>query len=405
MADEDLSKLRIEKKEKPAQQHRRKYLRYAIALVSLLAVILILFVAGIFSPAVNVQVLTVSKIYPSQAITVLTASGYVTAERKAAVASKVTGRLVALSVEEGSRVKQGQVIARLESDDVEAARNQAQANLNVARYNLAQAKAEEADALLQFQRNQELVKKGFIARSEYDTSEARYLKAKAAVQAAQASVNAAQAALNAAEINVEYTMIRAPFDAVVLTKNADIGDIVSPISAAATAKAAVVTIADMDSLQVEADVSEANLGLVKIGQPCEVQLDALPDSRFAASVHMIVPTADRTKATVMVKVRFLEKDPRILPDMSAKVAFLSRRLTEAERNPRTAVPKTAVLDRNGRQAVFAVNNGKVALVQVTTGEALGDMVEITSGVKPGDKIVVNPPPRLNSGDRIASPEK
>lgn len=405
MADEDLSKLRIEKKEKPAPQHRRKYLRYAIALVSLLAVILILFVAGIFSPAVNVQVLTVSKIYPSQAITVLTASGYVTAERKAAVASKVTGRLVALSVEEGSRVKQGQVIARLESDDVEAARNQARANLNVARYNLAQAKAEEADALLQFQRNQELVKKGFIARSEYDTSEARYLKAKAAVQAAQASVNAAQAALNAAEINVEYTMIRAPFDAVVLTKNADIGDIVSPISAAATAKAAVVTIADMDSLQVEADVSEANLGLVKIGQPCEVQLDALPDSRFAASVHMIVPTADRTKATVMVKVRFLEKDPRILPDMSAKVAFLSRRLTEAERIPRTAVPKTAVLDRNGRQAVFAVNNGKVALVQVTTGEPLGDMVEITSGVKPGDKIVVNPPRRLNSGDRIASPEK
>lgn len=405
MADEDLSKLRIEKKGKPAPQHRRKYLRYAIALVSLLAVILILFVAGIFSPAVNVQVLTVSKIYPSQAITVLTASGYVTAERKAAVASKVTGRLVALSVEEGSRVKQGQVIARLESDDVEAARNQARANLNVARYNLAQAKAEEADALLQFQRNQELVKKGFIARSEYDTSEARYLKAKAAVQAAQASVNAAEAALNAAEINVEYTMIRAPFDAVVLTKNADIGDIVSPISAAATAKAAVVTIADMDSLQVEADVSEANLGLVKIGQPCEVQLDALPDSRFAASVHMIVPTADRTKATVMVKVRFLEKDPRILPDMSAKVAFLSRRLTEAERIPRTAVPKTAVLDRNGRQAVFAVNNGKVALVQVTTGEPLGDMVEITSGVKPGDKIVVNPPRKLNSGDRIASPEK
>jgi RND family efflux transporter MFP subunit len=405
LADEDLSKLRIEKTEKPTRPRRRKLLRYAVALAVMLAVAIILFITGVFSPAFNVQVLTVSKIYPSQTITALTASGYVTAERKAAVASKVTGRLVALFVEEGSKIKKGQVIARLESEDVEAARSQAQANLNVARYNLEQASADESDAALQFKRNQELIKKGYIARSEYDTSEARYLKSRAAVQSARAAVKSAQAALNAAGINVEYTMIRAPFDAVVLTKNADIGDIVTPISAAATAKAAVVTIADMDSLQVEADVSESNLGLVKIGQPCEVQLDALPDSRFAAAVHMIVPTADRSKATVMVKVRFVEKDPRILPDMSAKVAFLSRKLTPEERNPRTAVPKTAVQNRNNQQSVFTVNDGKAALVHVTTGEALGDMVEVTSGVKPGDKIIVTPPRRLKSGDRVKIPEK
>lgn len=405
MADEDLSKLRIEKTEKPTPHRRRKYLRYAVALLIMIAVAIILFFAGVFSPAFNVQVLTVSKIYPSQTLTVLTASGYVTAERKAAVASKVTGRLVALYVEEGSRVKKGQVIARLESEDVEAARSQARANLNVARHNLDQAGADESDASLQFKRNRELIKKGYIARSDYDTSEARYLKSKAAVESARASVKAAQAALNAAEINVEYTMIRAPFDAVVLTKNADIGDIVSPISASATAKAAVVTIADMDSLQVEADVSESNLGLVKIGQPCEVQLDALPDNRFPATVHMIVPTADRSKATVMVKVRFLEKDPRILPDMSAKVGFLSRQLTPAERTPRTAVPKTALLDKNNQKSVFTVNDGKAALTQVKTGEELGDMVEITEGVKPGDKIVVNPPRRLKTGDRVKVPEK
>ncbi len=405
MADEDLSKLRIEKTEKPTPHRRRKYLRYAVVLVVMIAIALILFVAGVFSPAFNVQVLTVSKIYPSQALTVLTASGYVTAERRAAVASKITGRLVALYVEEGSRVKKGQIVARLESEDVEAARSQAQANLNVARHNLEQASADETDASLQFKRNQELIKKGYIARSDYDTSEARYLKSRAAVQSAQAAVKSAQAALNSADVAVEYTMIRAPFDAVVLTKSADIGDIVTPLGAAANAKASVVTIADMDSLQIEADVSESNLGLVKIGQPCEIQLDALPDIRFPGLVHMIVPTADRSKATVMVKVRFVEKDPRILPDMSAKVAFLSRELTAAERNPRTAVPKTAVLNKNSQQAVFIVNDGKAALVQVTTGEELGDMVEVTAGVKPGDKIVVNPPRKLKSGDRVKVPEK
>lgn len=405
MADEDLSKLRIEKTGKTSRPRRRKILRYVVALGVMLAAGLVLFFAGVFSPALNVQVLTVSNVYPSQALTALTASGYVTAERRAAVASKVTGRLVALYVEEGSRVKKGQVVARLESEDVEAARNQAQANLNVARHNLEQARADEADASLQFKRNQELIKKGYIARSEYDTSEARYLKSRATVQSAQAAVQAAQAALNAAGVAVEYTMIRAPFDAVVLTKSADIGDIVTPLGAAANAKASVVTIADMNSLQVEADVSESNLGLVKTGQPCEIQLDALPDVRFPGTVHMIVPTADRSKATVMVKIRFLEKDPHILPDMSAKVSFLSRKLAPAERKPRTAVPKTAVLNGNNQKAVFALNDGKAVLVPVTTGPELGDMVEITSGLSPGDKIIVNPPRRLKTGDRVKIPEK
>lgn len=405
LADEDLSKLRIDKAETTSRPRRRKHLRYAVALALMIAVALILLFAGVFTPAFNAQVLTISKVYPSQSITVLTASGYVTAEKKAAVASKVTGRLVALYVEEGSKVKKGQVIARLESEDVEASKGQAQANLNVARHNLEQAGAEEADASLQFKRNQELIRKGYIARSEYDSSEARYLKARAAVQSARAAVKSSQAALGAAEVAVEYTLIRAPFSAVVLTKSADVGDIVTPLGAAANAKASVVTIADMDSLQIEADVSESNLGLVRIGQPCEIQLDALPDKRFPGTVHMIVPTADRSKATVMVKIRFLEKDQRILPDMSAKVSFLSRELTVAERSPRTAVPKTAVLERNSQKVVFTVNDGKAALAQVTTGAELGDMVEIKSGVNPGDKIIVNPSRKLKPGDRVKPPEK
>ena len=146
-------------------------------------------------------------------------------------------------------------------------------------------------------------------------------------------MKASNAALEGANVAIEYTLIRAPFDAIVLTKNADIGDIVTPIGAAANAKAAVVTIADMNSLEVEADVSESNLSQIRVGQPCEIQLDALPQARFRGAVHMIVPTADRSKATVMVKVRFVDKDPRILPEMSAKVAFLSRPVKQKTRNP------------------------------------------------------------------------
>jgi RND family efflux transporter MFP subunit len=219
-------------------------------------------------------------------------------------------------------VKEGQIIARLENDDATAARDQAAANLNVAGSTLDQAKAELQDAALSFERDKDLVEKGYIARAEFDSAEARYKKAAAGVAAAEAALKASKAALQGAEVALAYTFIRAPFNAVVLTKNADVGDIVTPLGAAANAKAAVVTIADMDSLRVEADVSESNLELVTVGQPCEILLDALPTSRFRGAVHTAVPTADRSKATVMVKVGFLDRDERILPEMSAKVAFL-----------------------------------------------------------------------------------
>ncbi len=165
-------------------------------------------------------------------------------------------------------------------------------------------------------------------------------------------LNANKAALNSAEVSIEYTLIRAPFDAVVLTKNADIGDIITPLGAAANAKAAVVTIADMSSLQVEADVSESNLKYVKLGQPCEIQLDAFQELRFRGEVHMIVPTADRSKASVMIKVKFLDKDSRILPEMSARVAFLERTVTVEEQKPRTAInPAAIIIKREQKNSV------------------------------------------------------
>jgi RND family efflux transporter MFP subunit len=225
------------------------------------------------------------------------------------------------------------------------------------------------------------------------------------VNAAEASVKAAKASLQGAGIAVDYTLIRAPFDAVVLTKNADVGDIVTPIGAAANAKAAVVTIADMNSLQVEVDVSETSINLVKVDQPCEIQLDAIPDIRFRGEVHTLVPTVDRSKATVLVKVRFIDKDPRMLPDMSAKVSFLSRRLTTEEQKPRLAAANDALAVSGNRVTALLVQGNHVREVPVTVGIKLGDMTEIISGLKPGDRIVLKAPKGLKDGMRIKIAEK
>jgi len=405
MANEDLSKLKIDKSVSAFRPAKRKKFFYLGALFLILIVLAGLYLSGIISPAVPVDVVTVSQVYPSQTLSQLNASGYVVAQRKAAVASKVTSRLVELMVEEGSRVKEGQIVARLENEDAIAARDQAEANLNLARANLEGAKAELKEATLDFNRNKELYAREIIAKAQYDTSEARYLRTQASVAAAEAAVKAGVASLQAAKVAVEYTLIRAPFDAVVLTKDADIGDIVTPLGAAANAKAAVVTIADLGSLQVEADVSETNLGLVKAGQPCEIQLDALPGSRFRGVVHTIVPTADRTKATIMVKVRFLDKDPRILPEMRAKVSFLSRPVKAAEQKPRTAVNRSALISRGSNSTVFVVEGNRVIKKRITVGEELGDMIEILEGVKAGERVVLKPPKRLKSGSRIKIAEK
>jgi RND family efflux transporter MFP subunit len=405
MTDEDLSKLKIDRSAKALPQARRKKgLYWGGALVILVIATIFLYFQGILQPSKAVQVVTVSRIYPSQTFTLLNASGYVVAQRKAAVASKITGRLVSLMVEEGSRVKKGQIIARLENEDTVASRDQALAQRKVAEANLEEARAEMNVAALTYDRNKRLLERQIISKSEYDNVEARHKRAQAAVAAAEAAVNAATAALQGATVALDYSLLRAPFDAVVLTKNADIGDIVTPLGAATNAKAAVVTIADMRSLLVEADVSESNLGLIKAGQPCEIQLDALPDSRFKGVIHMIVPTADRSKASVMVKVRFLEPDPRILPEMSAKVAFLSRPVTSGEEQARTAVHGLALISRGEQKVLFLVQDDRVRETVVRTGESFGDMVEILSGAKAGDKVVLRPN-QLKNGARIKIAEK
>jgi RND family efflux transporter MFP subunit len=405
----DLSKLRIERDASGAA-----YSSAGRALRKALVTAVVVLVAGgaaflaykrVAGAAMEVEQTSVTLAYPYQALTMLNATGYVVAQRKASVASKATGRLEWLGVQEGSRVKKGEVIARLERLDVSAARDQAVANVRVAGANLEQAQAELREAKRALDRSRDLLEKRFVSQASHDVVVGRHERAVAGVNSAQAAVRAAEANQRAAEVAVEQTVIRAPFDGVVLTKNANVGDTITPFSSALDTKGAVVTIADMSTLEVEADVSESNLGKVKVEQPCEIELDALPSERFQGTVSRTVPTVDRAKATVMTKIRFRELDPRILPDMSAKVAFLSQAMVEAQRTPRPAVNAGAVVSRRGRDVVYVVQDGKAVETPVQTGERLGDLIELKQGPRPGDKVVLRPAEKLTDGTPVKAARK
>jgi RND family efflux transporter MFP subunit len=405
MPQEDLSKLKIDKSvKKSVTAGRRKKPFIIAALVILLIVCAVLYRLGVIAPTSTVDVTTVSLIYPAQSLSVLNASGYIVAQRKAAVASKMTGRLTALMVEEGSQVQKGQILARMENADVTAVKGQGTANLANARSMLKQTAVERDNLAQEHDRYKRLIAGGNVSQSEYDLINTRYLRSQEAVKGAQAAVESASAALSGAEANLDYTLIRAPFDGVVLTKNADVGDIVTPLGASSTSKAAVVTLADMGSLHVEVDVSETSITLIKVGQPCNIQLDALSDKRFRGVVHTVVPTVDRAKATVLVKVRFIDKDKRMLPDMSAKVSFLSRELTGEELKPRLAVSQSALVRVKEKNIVYLISDNKVRETTISIGGKLGDMQEVTAGLKAGDRVALKPK-GLKDGAKIKVAER
>jgi len=405
MAGEDLSNLRIARDSRTssvAPRRRGRTWRW-LALCAILAAAA--YFAVTYRASVTVDAAAVSEAYPSQGYTLLNATGYVVAQRKAAVGSKATGRLEWLGVREGSQVKRGEVVARIESLDVSAQAEQAAANVKVARANLEQGQAELKDAERALKRSEELLQQKFVSQAAHDQAEARYDKARAGIASLKAGIAVAEASYRATQVGVDQTLIRAPFDGVVLTKNANVGDNITPFSAAADTKGAVVTMADMSTLEVEADVSESNLAKVKLGQPCEIQLDALPGIRFRGVVGGMVPTVDRAKATVTAKIRFVDRDARILPEMSAKVAFLEREVPAGERTPRTAVPAAALAERNGKTIAYRIEHEQAYATPVEKGEAIGDLVEVKSGLKPGDRVVLRPPASLRDGARVSLAKK
>ena len=392
----DLAALRIDRSSQGTGPFRTSRGLRKVVLGSIVVVVLaggFLFLKDFFSPGIEVQLVTASLTSPAQASAVLTASGYVVARRKAAVASKGTGRLVYLSVEEGDKVKKGQVIARLEDADVVAALARAKENLR-----FSQADLDDAKQSLERQRT--LLGEGVVAQAEYDAAEARYKRV-------VASIDAAKFAVEEAEVAVENTRIIAPFDGTVLKKNADVGEIVAPLAGAASSRAAVVTMADMSSLEVDADVSEANITRVSPDQGCEIRLDAYPEKSYLGYVSKIVPTADRAKATVLVKIKFKDYDHRVLPEMSAKIAFLAVGIGDAAgaMKPLLTVPASAVVTRKGREVVYQVKDNQAIGIPVVIGQRLGSLVEIAEGLKNGDKVIGRVDEKIRSGSKVALKSK
>ena len=402
-APPDLSALRIDRELAPIRRRRRrKWIGLAIVLVLIAAA------AAWYAAQPRAQVVATTPIvttYPSQQYVVLNATGYVVAQRKAAISSKATGRLEWLGVAEGSRVKSGDLIARIDNRDVVAQAQSAQASVRAARANVRQSEVERENAQIEYRRNEELVGKGFISQSALDTAKARLDRAQAGVASAQANLNVALANARNADVAVDYTEIRAPFDGVILSKSANVGDLVTPFSSAADSKGAVVSMADMGTLEVEADVSESSLAKVHVGQPAEIVLDALPDTRFRGHINRMVPTVDRAKATVMTKVAFDAIDPRILPEMSAKVSFLSQEVAPEQQKPVVAVNPDAIVQRNGRSVVFVMRDGRVVAVPVTPGLKIGDTTAIAGDLKAGEKAVSKPASSLATGALVKTAEK
>ena len=399
-----LSRLAIDRTAVVPRRRRPLWKRWwvwTIALIVLAAVAL--FISRRNAPQA-VEIATVAAAYPSASVAALNATGRVVAARRASVSSKGTGRLEWLGVQEGQRVTEGDIIARLENRDVAAEREQAAAQVQVARANLAQGQAELEDAAAAYKRAQDLAQQKFIAGSALDTAEARYNKSRAAIDTLKAQITVAQANHRAAEVAFDQTLIRAPFTGMVLTKSANVGDIVTPFSAASGTTGAVVTMADMETLEVEADVSEASIAKITVGQPAEIQLDAFPDLRLLGEVSRIVPTVDRAKATLLVKVKFVERDPRVLPDMSAKIAFLSRPLRPDERTPVAALRADAIVKRDAKDMVFVVGKDEqVKLTPVAAGAKVGDLVRVD--LAPGTRVVIAPPDRLVDGATVAAAKK
>ncbi len=385
----DLSALKIDRGKKTGAPRRgKKWLHLLWLLLPLVLYFGYKYTIREVTPSIKVRTTTVQLVTGSDAIADLVATGYVVAQVKAAVSSKATGRLRVLNVEEGDSVKVGEVVAELENDDIKA-------DLDVARANLKMALADSVAADLNFYRQKDLYDQGLISQEEMEIATATFQRAIATVEARAAAVKAAKVAL-------DNTIIVAPFNGTVLRKDADVGEMVAPFASTSSSRGAVVTMADMSSLEVEADVSESNIQKVIVGQPCEIILDAYPDYKYDGYVKKIVPTADRSKATVMVKVAFNNIDSRVLPEMSARVNFLPSNDTtkQTEMKPVLAVNKDALTMREGRQVVFKYSNGIVQQTPVETGRQLGKVTEIISGLNKGDTVVLSPSGGLKSGDKI-----
>jgi len=390
--------------EKPATEKagRRKIQPMDWAMMASILVILGIFVyTSVFTREFKVDVVSVALQYPYQTYTRYTAAGTVVAKRRAEVAAKVPGQLVEFAVGEGALVEKGQVIARIESADAVARKDQAEARHRLAVATLEQAREDLAEERFNLARYKKLYEMGSVSRSEYKAAEAGHRKAVSALNAAEALVKAEAAALRSAEITLDNTQIRAPFSGMVLKFNSDIGDMVTPPGPVGSTDSSIATIADVSELSVEVEVPESVIREIHNGQSCIVETGGLPDVHFTGEVTAAPPPGEKIQSKSLVKVRILESDLRIRPDMAARVSFLSRPLSEGDDVPRILVHSSVIVTDQGGPAVYLVRDERAVLRSVLTGARFHDRVEILGGVSVGDRLIVNPPKGIKNGSRLA----
>ena len=410
----DLSKLRINRDDPPPAVKRA--LGRVVWLVAAAVVIIAVVVVLGRGSAVPAQVVTVTTAAGGgegaarggNGAVAVVANGYVVARTKAAVSAKIPGRLAVLNVSEGSEVQKGDIIARLDNADYAAAVGQAEAQLASAKATLIETQSDRDQLQREFVRVRDVraQNQNLVSQQEVENAESKAQQGGARVDAQLARVAAAGAGLRVAQANLENTYIRAPFSGTVLRKEAEVGEVVAPSVGGGLTRGAVVTMADLATLEVEVDVNEAYIARIQSSQQARITLDAYPDTAFRGAVRQIIPTADRQRATVQVKVAILDRDPRILTEMGAKVEFLQAArpavagAAQPVERPRIIVPAEAVRSENGRDVVWIVRDGRLQSRDVDAGPVSGNFREIRAGLSGGEQLLVGGVDKPRDGQRV-----
>jgi RND family efflux transporter MFP subunit len=397
----DLAALRIERE--PLVPPKRSWVKWLALLVVLLAIGALAWSWLGRERPVTVQVAPVTARAAGTQASVLNASGYVTARRRATVSSKITGKVVEVNVEEGMAVREGQILARLDDSTPRAALALAEAQAEAARRAVAENDVRLEEATINFNRLTRMLASGVSTQQEVDTARAERDSIAARIAALHQQVTVAERQMAVQKTDLDNTIIRAPFTGMAISKDAQPGEMVSPVSAGGGfTRTGICTIVDMRSLEIEVDVNESYINRVKANQDVTAVLDAYPDWQIPAHVITLVPTADRQKATVLVRIGFRELDPRILPDMGVKVTFLrpADESPAASRQPATLAPKAAIRTEGTSSFAFVVRGDVVERRAVRIGGTDGDRVEVVAGLQGGDRVVLSPPDTLKDGSKI-----
>ena len=393
----DLSGLKIE--EHARTRAGSKWLRWVAAAVG---VCFLVFALGfvIIGKTPTVQLATAHSTSGDTRVALLNASGYVTPRRRATVAAKITGRVIKMYAEEGMHVQEGQVLAVLDESDARSRLLSAQADRDATSAALADLKVNLANADRELRRTEGLERAGVASPQALDLARTTADSYRARIQSTEEQVHAAEARIKVAQQDLDNCIVRAPFAGIVVSKDAQVGEMVSPVSAGGGfTRTGIATIVDMNSNEVEVDVNESYIARVEPGQPVTSVLDAYPDWKIPSHVRTVIPTADRQKATVKVRISFDKLDPRILPDMGVKVTFLGEQTGAAQAGARVLAPHDAVRQENGQPVVFLYRDGRVERRAVRVGATQGNDVEIIAGVADGDRLVMGAEP-LKDGQRV-----